>query len=270
MPSPKPFSIHRSSICQGGDTEMDDSGTWYKTFFSDLWLDVQRHSKTEAQTNAEADFIEDSLKTGRRSKLLDVPCGTGRHSVELARRGHCVTGVDLALSSLREARREASERHQEVRWVHADMRELPWNAEFDGALCLWGSFGYFDDRGNLRFLEALLRALRPGGRFLLDTHVAETLLPRLSQERSWKRVGDTLVLEEPRYDPSSARTHTEWTLIREGRTFTNSTSIRLYTYRELVQLLEGVGFVDFVSFGSLNGDPFELNSPRLYLIATRP
>lgn len=141
--------------------------------------------------------------------------------------------------------------------------------EFDGAFCFWGSFGYFDEQGNRSFLEAVFRALKPGARFLLDTHVAETLLPRLSQKRDWKCVGETLILEERSYNPAVARTDTEWTAVRDGKVYKKTTSIRLYTYRELCQLFTGVGFVDLEPYGSLNGESFELSSPRLYLTATK-
>jgi SAM-dependent methyltransferase len=243
---------------------------WYKDFFSSLWLKVQSQSKTEEQTRAEADFIEKVLQPAPGAALLDVPCGVGRHSVALAERGYCLTGVDLTLPFLHEARNKAADLGLTITWEHRDMRTLPWIEQFDGAFCFWGSFGYFGNKGNLRFVEAVFRALRPGARFLLDTHIAETLLPRLVQQRDWRRVGDLVVLEDRCYDPASARTTTEWTVMHNGRAFKKTTSIRLYTYRELYQLFQLVGFADLQPCGSLDGDPFEFGSPRLYLTATRP
>jgi SAM-dependent methyltransferase len=242
---------------------------WYEEFFSGLWLAVQTQSKTEAQTRQEADFIQQALRPAPGAALLDVPCGAGRHCVELAARGYCLTGVDLTLALLEEGRRKAADLGLEIRWEHRDMRTLPWVEEFDGAFCFWGSFGYFDHEDNLHFLEAACRVLKPGARFLLDTHVAETLLPRLSQQRDWKRVGETLVLEEKHYHPASGRTDSEWTAIRGETVFKKTTSIRLYTYRELSQLCQRAGFADLEAYGSLSGAPFGIGSPRLYLIATR-
>lgn len=248
---------------------MSDPEVWYEDFFWSDWMDVQGQNKTEAQTGAEAAFIQKALHLESGAKLLDVPCGAGRHSVELTARGYRVTGVDLTAPFLQEAQRRAMDRRVEVRWERRDMRDLQWTGEFDGAFCFWGSFGYFDEQGNRDFLAAVLRALKPGTRFLLDTHVAETLLPRLSQKRDWKRVGEALILEEKHYDPAAARTDTEWTAVHDGRVCKKKTSIRLYTYRELCQLFAGVGFADLEPYGSLNGEPFEFNSPRLYLTATK-
>jgi SAM-dependent methyltransferase len=242
---------------------------WWEGFFSDLWLDIQGETKTEEQTRVEADFIQNVLQLAPQSKVLDVPCGEGRHSIELAARGCQVTGVDITLPFLNEAQRKATERQLEVAWEHRDMRDLPWEEEFDGVFCFWGSFGYFEDKGNADFLKAVSRVLKPGAKFLLDTHVTETLLPKLFQERGWRRVGNTLVLEERHYDHVRGRTKTEWTLVQDGKTFEKSTSIRLYTYRELCQLLEGLGFADLEGYGSLSGDPFQLGSPRLYLVVTK-
>lgn len=103
----------------------------------------------------------------------------------------------------------------------------------------------------------------------LDTHITETLLSKLLQERGWKRVGSALVLEERHYDHVCSRTDTKWTLVQDGKMFEKSTSIRLYTYRELCQLLEQLGFASFKGYGSLSEEPFQLGSPRLYLVATK-
>ena len=248
---------------------MNNQKKWWESFFSGLWLDVQREAKTDEQTRIEADFIQNVLQLAPQSKVLDVPCGEGRHSIELAVRGYQVTGVDITLPFLDEAQRKATEQQLEIAWEHRDMRDLPWEEEFDGAFCFWGSFGYFDDNGNADFLKAISRVLKPGAKFLLDTHVTETLLPKLFQERSWKRVGSALVLEERHYNHVCGRTNTEWTLVQDGKMFGKSTSIRLYTYRELCQLLEQLGFKELTGYGSLGGEPFQLGSPRLYLVATK-
>lgn len=248
---------------------MTNQKEWWEGFFSGLWLDVQREVKTDEQTRVEADFIQNVLQLVPQSKVLDVPCGEGRHSIELASRGYQVTGVDITLPFLNEAQRKATEQQLEIVWEHRDMRDLPWEEEFDGAFCFWGSFGYFDDNGNADFLKAVSRVLKPGGKFLLDTHITETLLSKLLQERGWKRVGSALVLEERHYDYVCSRTDTKWTLVQDGRMFEKSTSIRLYTYRELCQLLERFGFAGFEGYGSLSEEPFQLGSPRLYLVATK-
>jgi SAM-dependent methyltransferase len=241
---------------------------WWETFFSGQWLDAQRHAKAVIETYVEAEFIVKALGLTPQAKVLDVPCGEGRLSLELASRGYQLTGVDRTLPLLDDARRKAAERRLNILWEHRDMRELPWHEEFDGAFCFWGSFGYFDEAGNAAFAHAVARALKPGGRFLLDTHIVETVVPKFS-ERLWRRFGTTLALEEARYDHASSRVQSEWILVQAGKLERKPVSIRMYTYRELCRLLEEAGFTHFEGYGSLGQEPFQLGSPRLYLVATK-
>jgi SAM-dependent methyltransferase len=232
-----------------------------------MWLDVQRVLRA-ARTTSEAEFIQRVLKVQPGASILDVPCGEGRLSLELASRGFRVTGVDVTKAVLEDARRVATERRLEVAWHRRDMRELPWLEAFDGAFCFWGSFGYFDDEENKAFLTAVARTLKPGGRFVIDMpNVAEGLLPGF-QERSWWPVGEVIVLEERRYDHVRSRVEVDWTLVKSGQVETKTSSIRTYTYREICSLLTEVGFTGLDAFSSLTGEAFKLGQ-RLYMVATK-
>src|SRR5262249_31607601 len=155
-------------------------------------------------TAAEADFLERQLKMPRGGRILDVPCGMGRHSVEMAKRGYRVTGVDLSRECIEDARKSGAAARVDVAWRQADMRDLPWHAEFDGAFCFGNSFGYLEPAATRDFLRAASAALKPGARFALDYGLAaECILPRL-REREWCQVGDILFLEENRYHPNES------------------------------------------------------------------
>ncbi len=243
---------------------------WWKTFFSGPWLDAQKHPWPEGQTKRDADFLEKALKLAPEAKILDVPCGEGRLSIELAKRNYKVTGVDISFPLLVEGRSRAEEGKLNINWEHMDMRDLPWKEEFDAAFCFWGSFGYFDDEGNKEFLNAAGRVLKPGGRLIIDTHSVDTLLP-VFQKRYWRRMGDTLVLEDRKFEHVQSRVDVEWTLvkIKESKVVTFNSSIRIYTYHELCKLLEDAGFFNFEGYGSLDMTPFGFGSHRLLLMATR-
>jgi SAM-dependent methyltransferase len=248
---------------------MDTPADWWRTFFSgpvvDFWLAVP----SEEQTRQEADFLEETLQVSTPARLLDVPCGGGRHCRALAERGHAMTGVDLSSGFLDAARAESAGRPGAITWEHREMRDLPWSEEFDGAFSLGNSFGYQDDDGNAEFLKAVSRALKPGARFVLDTgYVMESLLPSL-QERGWVDVGDQTVLSQRRYDPETSRLHVEYRWIRGGQVDRRSMSARLYSYREVVRLLEEAGFADVQGYGSLAREPFRLGSSRLLAVATK-
>jgi SAM-dependent methyltransferase len=249
---------------------MDNPSEWWRTFFSgpavDFWLAVP----SAEQTRQEADFVEESLGVSAPARLLDVPCGGGRHCLALADRGYDMTGVDLSTGFLDAARAQPVGQSGSIAWEHREMRDLPWPGEFDGAFSLGNSFGYQDEDGNAEFLMAVSRALRPGARFVLDTgYVMEALLPSW-QERSWYEVGDMLVLSQRRYDPSTSRLHVDFRWIRGGTIEARSMSARLYSYREISRLLEQAGFVDVRGYSSLAREPFKLGSSRLLVVATRP
>ncbi|HKT12606.1 MAG TPA: class I SAM-dependent methyltransferase [Terriglobia bacterium] len=239
---------------------------WWEDFFSGVVLDIWKEVYDEAHTRAEADFILKVLNVPNGAALLDVPCGEGRLARELASRGHKVTGVDISPEFIQEARSRAAEKDLDIRWEQRDMRDLPWKDEFDGAFCFGGSFGYFEDEGNVDFVRSVCRSLKPGARFILDIGVSmETLLPRI-QEREWTRIGDFLFLEENHYDHVHSRLNTNYTFVRDGQMETRSGSHRVYTYRELVRLLESAGLIDVQSSGSLAGDPFSPGSAQLFMV----
>lgn len=252
------------------DPTAADRETWWGDFFRGLWLEVQRRTKTDELTVREIDFLERAHDIPKGSRLVDAPCGVGRHSIELASRGHQVTGIDITPPFVEDARQASARRGVEVDWQVGDMRALPPGGTFDVVTCLWGSFGYFDDAGNRAHVEAAFEALRPGGQFLFDTHTTETLLPKIAEPRAWRQVDDILVLEERRFDFEASRTVTDWTLIRGDERFEDTTSIRLYSYREILAMLTDAGFVVERTLGSLDGEPFGLGSSRLFVGARKP
>ena len=240
---------------------------WWRTFFSGTMAEWWLGATPPDQTRLEADFIQQALHVVPPARLLDVPCGGGRHSLALAARGYRMTGVDISPVFLAAARSGPSA--GAVSWEQRDMRDLPWPETFDGAFSLGNSFGYYDDEGNRDFLHAVAGALKPGARFLLDTsYVAEALLPVL-QERAWYECGDILVLAGRRYEPAEGRLHVEYTAVRGGKVEKWPMSARIYTYREVCRLLEEAGFSDPQGYGSLAREPFEFGSRRLLVVATK-
>lgn len=237
-------------------------------FFSGMFVDCWRTVMPEEVTEQEADFLQQQLKLAPGARVLDVPCGTGRHSCALAARGFQVTGVDLSSTCLSDARALAARKGLSVTWEHRDMSDLPWNNTFDAAFAMGNSLGYADDDHDARFLCAVARALKPGGRFVVDyPAVAEALLPSF-QERMWMPIGDMLFLREGRYNHLAGRIETEYTLIRDGKVEKKPWTQRVYTYLEVCRLLAAAGFTDPQAYASPTLEPFKLGSRGLLLVAT--
>lgn len=248
---------------------MSEAAPWWETFFDGPWGEHQAQGYPAERTRAETDFIVSALSLAPGARVLDVPCGEGRHSIELAARGYVPTGVDWNARALAVAERNARERGVRVELVRADMRDFTPPGVVDAASCFFGSFGYFSDADNLRCATSIARALVPGGRFLIDTQVMESLFPRF-QERRWDYLPDgTRVLEEGRYDLESRRVETTWTFLRESGTVSSSSSIRLYSCGELCDLLRAAGFREFTMLESGTTTPFKLGARRLALVARK-
>jgi SAM-dependent methyltransferase len=232
-------------------------------FGSPLWQGIQLAWEEADDADADAAQVARALDLRPGSLVLDVPCGTGRIGRRLRAAGHRVVGIDATPRFLAEARRA------DLPVIRGDMRTTVLRpSSFDAAFCVWGSFGYFDEDGNRAQAGALAAALVPGGRCLVDTLVADTVLPRFAPIDAWQ-VGGVHVDETRRYDETSKRIETTWTFSRGDERARQETSTRLYSLAELTDLLAGVGFS---SFQALDGAlaPFHDMSDRLWLVATVP
>ena len=219
---------------------MNVQTNWWETFFEGVSVDMWIQAVPPEHTVREADRLEGLLGVGAGAEILDVPCGGGRLALAFAERGYRLTGVDWSTQFLDHAR--SSREAERVGWERRDMRDLPWRERFDAAFCVGNSFGYLDDDGNAAFLRAVRAALKPGGRFVLETPmVLENLLGHL-QPRPWWKAGDVYLLVENRYDPATSRLEIEYTFSRNGTVEVRSGSHRAYAYRELVALMEAAGF----------------------------
>jgi SAM-dependent methyltransferase len=242
---------------------------WWRGFFTGVVLDHWRAWVTDEQTRAEADWIQHALRLDGPGRLLDVPCGEGRLARALAERGHWVTGLDQADDFVREARSRADVAGPLPSFVRGDMRRLPWRGTFDGVICFGSSWGYFDDAGNQAFLESAAAALRPGGRFLLETNkVLEALLPRLVPVAR-PSVAGVPVRIESRFDPPSGVLRADYTFELDGRVERKTLVNRVYGCHELCERLRAAGLAPVLLHGDPDGRAFQVGSPRLLLAAVR-
>jgi SAM-dependent methyltransferase len=202
---------------------------------------------------------------------VDLACGGGRHCLELAARGYRLTGVDLSPAFLAVARAAATARGLAVRWEERAMHDLPWEAAFDGAICMGNSLGGLDDAGLAAVFRAVARTLKPAARVVVETRfVAESvLIDRNLKERSWAAAGDLLYLAHSRYDLVQGRLHIDFTFIKGGQVEKKSLFAQVHTYREFCRLLEAAGFQAIEGYASPAQEPYRLGAPALFLVATK-
>lgn len=243
---------------------------WYETFFRDLFVEFWKEIIPHSLTVAEVEFLERSLNLQPGSKVLDVPCGNGRHSIELARRGYRVTAVDLSDEFLDVVKRDAEAAEVAVDARHGDMRTLDLDVgQLDAAFCFCNSFGYLDAAQGVSFLKSLARGLKSSGRIAIDIGTAaESILPALKPQR-WHRAGDMLMLSECRYVAEASRLDIDYTIVRGAAIETRPSTSFVFTAAQLRQMFVDAGFDVAAMNGGIAGEPFQLGSPRLVVLAAR-
>jgi len=237
---------------------------WYEDFFSGLVLDMWAAAVDPTQTQIEVDFLERSLGLRKGARVLDVPCGLGRHALAMASRGYRITGVDLSEEAIERAR--AASQGLDVTWKRADMRDLPQGEKFDAAYCLGNSYGYLEPEGTRAFLRAVAGVLAPGARFAMDYGMAAECILRHFREREWAQVGDILFLEENRYDVHRSLVETTYTFIRGAEQVTRKGVQWVHTVRDVLQSLAEAGFETKEVLGSADGTPFAVGGAGCLIV----
>jgi SAM-dependent methyltransferase len=242
---------------------------WYERWFGREYLELYAH-RNEAEAEKDIDAAEKLLDLISHQPILDLACGAGRHSIELARRGYTVTGIDLSRELLEQAESKAAELNLKIDFQRHDMRKLPFREEFGALLNMFTSFGYFeDDRENGRIMHSIAKALKPDGVFLIDYINRESVLARLVPEDE-KRINDKQVKQIRRFNRDTQRLEKMITISDDHGQREFKESVRLYSREEMIRLAAEAELLIDQCLGTLKGDPFDHNSPRLILLGRKP
>ena len=229
---------------------------------------------------AEADFLVKALRLDPGSHLLDVPCGNGRLAFELAKRGYRVTGVDISEEFIEEARSSEIRLCKDqppataggsdlVEFVLGDMRRIEGEAIYDGAYCFGNSFGFLEYADMELFLNGIAHALKPGGRFVLETGMAaESILPKFEAESS-HQIGDIHVTIKEQYLAAESCVDSEYVFERNGKTESRMAKHWIYTAGEIRRMLERAGFQVKDLYGSTKCDPYVVGAVELFVTTER-
>ena len=230
---------------------------WFHTFADALWL------RPDDIGDAEALFIRKALRLRKGRRVLDAPCGAGRVTVHLAKMGLDVTGIDLRPQFVRRARARCRKEGVAGTFKAMDLRMLDVENEFHGIVNWQGSFGYFSDEENAGLVRRYARALRKGGRLLIDQVNREFILRHFRHQSE----ADGVVMRS-RWDPATERIHGTWINSRGGRR-KNELHIRLHTPGQMQQILENAGLRVTRMYGSFMGDKYRRGSNRMITVGKR-
>ena len=238
---------------------------WWKTFFGPLAGEVMFTPRGGGRARVEVAAIRRRVGIAPGARILDVPCGTGRHAMVFARAGFAVVGLDYSRPYLAAARAaaKAAGLGARLRFVRGDMRRLANHVapgSFDLAVSLFNSFGYFDRRSDdARVVRQVFEALAPGGVFVVNTLHESGVRARLASPRQWgdEPLPNLFVVDRARYDRRRRKTEGLWTIVdaRKSRVriTRHRTSQHVYSHAALKRLLRAAGFRIERSWGMLEG-----------------
>ena len=242
---------------------------WWKDYFDEIYLRIYPHSSRKELTLQQVDLIERALNLEKGTRILDLACGFGRHSIELAKRGYNVTGLDYSSFLIELAREKVENEKVNVEFIQADMRTMDFHEEFDAVINMFTSWGYFSDEENFDILKRVCRALKRGGRFLLDFFNPLMLFKHMV-EKSWYSTGDIYVLEDVSLDPIKMRITNKRIVIEKGGVIDRREhSVRIYTNQEITWLLKQAGLQYVTTYGDFDGNEYNEKSRRMIILAQK-
>ncbi len=234
---------------------------------------AKRHLSLQERTMEDVDGVEKLLSLNGGESILDVPCGYGRHSIELALRGFSVIGSDINSAHLSTARERAKARGIDVVFRKENMLSINYENEFDAVINMCYSFGFFEsDAENMQVLENFYSALRGGGKFLMHTDVN---LPRVRagkfKESEFRTLSSGKKLEiEEKFNPSTSRMAGYWKIISpDGKVERRDYSVRVYEKDEFIDMCKQVGFLSCEAFCDWTGRPYSEMEQEIMFVATK-
>lgn len=239
-------------------------GCWYEDHFQEDYLKIYNHRNNNAGT--ELQNIMNFIPYKERQKILDLCCGAGRHSRWFADQKLEVTGVDLSIALLQEAKKQLNS--EEITYVRSDMREINFDNEFDIVANLFTSFGYFEeDSENERVFSRVYSALKKGGYFLFDylnpLFIEGNLVPF-----SQNSIDDTTIYEYRKIIKDTVVKRIIMKDLYSKRSYEER--VKLYSEKQIKKMLERNNLKPLHLFGNYDGSPyFARSSPRLIYICQK-
>jgi SAM-dependent methyltransferase len=243
---------------------------WWEELFNDDFIRTMA-KVSDTQIVTEVNFIEESLGLAKGAMILDLACGTGRHAIEMTRRGYQVVGFDLSLAMLARAADEAQEFEQKLNFVQGDMREMTFGETFDGVYVWNTSFGFFEEEKNSAVIANVHRALKPGGLLLLDVANRDFVICQ-SPSLAWFEGDGCVCMDEMHVDWITSRMRVKRTVMMDdGRAKEIEYSIRIYALHELGKILHDQGFrvAEVSGRVATPGAFIGADSPRILVVAEK-
>lgn len=244
---------------------------WFRPFFDEQYVSLLSIQMPEEVTRRQVDFLVRTLRLPEGASILDVGCGFGRHAGALAQRGYRVTAVDLSPAMIAEARRRWNGMPN-LTFQEADMRALPFRGEFDAAISMFTSFGYFSPEENRESLTQIVHAVKPSGQIVVDHRDLNDVVSG-AVRRHWWRYGKVFsVLEDLRVDAKTGQCRNLWWITnrKTGEKSKRLFRAQFWTRPQWEQMLAEAGAPLRAAYADYDDTPHgQATGPRLILVADR-
>ena len=242
---------------------------WYEDFFKGINCELWEIAVSPEWTVKEVDFLIGELKVKQGQQLLDIPCGSGRHSIELAKRGYKLTGVDISETFIKILTEKIKTNNLSIETIQADILTVKLNKTYSGAICMGNSFGYFNFDKMKSFVEKVSSSLEAGSRFIINSGmIAESILLNFSKNRSFTFGNLTMdITNIYNVEDSYMVCHLLYT--KEGKMEKHAFKHYVFTLGEVKRLLKLFGFRTVAIYNSTDKGKYNLGDEEIYIVAEK-
>ena len=250
----------------------DISDTWYEDFFQGINCEIWEKAIPTDWTMQEVDFLLSELNLQQGQHVLDIPCGFGRHSIELSKRGLNITGIDISETFVKGLTEKINSERLNIKVIQADILAIQLNEKFSGALCLGNSFGYFNFEKMKIFVEKVSSSLETGSKFIINSGmIAESILPNLlnyAKNKSYT-VGNITMDVTNIYNVEDSYMISHLLYSKGGKTEEHSFKHYVYTLGEVKRLLKLYGLSTMATYSSTTKEEYKLGDQQVYIVAKK-
>ena len=238
---------------------------WFKDLYDDFRMKRTFGSVSDERTKQDVDFIIDVLNLPKGGKMLDLFCGLGRHSIELAERGYNAVGIEYNSEYLKLARAKAQKKGVVIEFIHGDVRHVEFGVDYDAAIIMYQSFGYFTDEEDKMVLHKIYNALKQNGRFLIEILSKDWILNNFV-ENEVTEVNGIKIDETRAFDAPTSRVNFTINRHLEEGVVTKKGSWRLYSSSEITSISDNIGFKYIAGYNDLDKNPLTKNTRLMHLV----
>lgn len=246
---------------------MPSNKQWFETWFNHpFYLELYAH-RNDADAQKLLDLIFPCLNLTTSSRILDLGCGNGRHSIQMTKRGYHVTGLDLSPHLLSIARKDAAKQDLTINFIESDMRYFKLFPPFDAVFNCFTSFGFFeDDRENFSVWRNVSEHLNPGGYFIFD-YLNEAYIRQHLVDADEKDFGKFHISQKRRIEKDMIKKIVR--INKNDEILEFEESVKLYSFDMIASVLDNFGFSIEKTWGNYDGGILSPNNDRIILTAKR-